>query len=82
MKTTEDWSQFRPWKSEEVPLDAWYRVKNGGNGGFKLIKFYYSDKTIYVVTANIKDLTPEHLFCDYEHSNDGGKTWKLCGVEE
>jgi len=66
---------YRPWRTDEVPLGAWMREKNGGlpslivgvtstnlgRGHGDWINFPYS---------------MEH----YEHSTDNGRTWLPCGV--
>ena len=60
---------LRPWTKDEVPLGAWMR--------FKLLpstRLIISDVTLSI---NFKQWLE-----DREHSLDGGKTWKPCGVEE
>jgi hypothetical protein len=60
---------LRPWTADEVPLGAQVRKK--------------SDPTYRWVMGN----TGSHddrlkLAENHEHSTDGGKTWKECGVME
>ena len=59
---------LRPWTSDEVPLGAWMRNKT--NDRWIIVHIQYS-------SANRAKWLDE-----YEHSTDGGLTWKPCGVEE
>ena len=69
--------RLRPWKPEEVPHGAAFKLKCGG-------------KTIFFPTV-LADALVEfgnhcvpygYLMAEYLHSTDGGKTWLPCGVEE
>jgi len=60
---------FRPWTADEVPLGAWMRMK--------------SDREYRFLISNTESFSGrEHWLEDFEHSTDGGKTWKECGVME
>jgi hypothetical protein len=60
---------FRPWTADEVPLGAWMRMK--------------SDREYRFLISNTESFSGrEHWLKDFEHSIDGGKTWKECGVME
>jgi hypothetical protein len=59
---------FRPWTADEVPLGVWMRLKN-------------LNETRSMIVS-VAALNLETVFKGYEHSTDGGKTWKPCGVEE
>lgn len=61
-------AKLRPWTADEVPLGAWVRMKNMNN------------TRSMIVSASALNL--EMLFQTYEHSTDGGVTWKPCGVVE
>ena len=62
-------SKLRPWTADEVPLGAWLRFKHNPQ-----------DRTLlgWVSVQADRDMWLE----EREHSTDGGKTWKPCGVEE
>ena len=60
---------FRPWTADEVPLGAWMRKKQD-----------VSHRWVVIDTGNA--LWRQAWFEDNEHSTDGGKTWKECGVME
>jgi hypothetical protein len=58
---------FRPWTADEVPLGAQMRMK--------------SDREYRFLISNTESFSGrEHWLEDFEHSTDGGKTWKECGV--
>lgn len=61
---------LRPWTSDEVPLGAWMREKQG------------NDRGMFLMTHTRDQYYRIQLMSEYEHSLDGGKTWKPCGVEE
>lgn len=64
------WSEdpkLRPWKVEEVPLGYLIRAKGGEN--------------ICLIIDTTFEARRLQWLIDYEHSTDGGKTWKPCGVE-
>jgi hypothetical protein len=60
---------FRPWTSDEVPIGGQIRSKHSRDYRFLIDR-----------TANAE--VREDWLKDYEHSTDGGKTWKECGVME
>ena len=60
---------LRPWTADEVPLGAWMRKKQE-----------VSHRWVVIDTGG--GLWQQAWFEDYEHSTDGGKTWKECGVME
>lgn len=61
---------LRPWTADEVPLGAQVRSKS-----------YHPDHRSLITTSG-NPMHREGLLNGYEHSLDGGKTWKPCGVEE
>lgn len=79
--------KLRAWRIEEVPLDAWYRIK----GTSSLRRLIVIDEGIVVFCCfgdrNRTTFKPytrsmDGMLQDMKHSLDGGKTWKACGVEE
>ena len=60
--------KLRPWKPEEVPLGAHMRCKVREHR--------------FLLTETWDNLIRKTWLDEYEHSTDGGKTWKPCGVEE
>lgn len=68
---------LRPWTKDEVPLGAWLRSKE--NGWRALIFEVRRDGQMEI---NNSSITPYSALRYCEHSTDGGKTWKPCGVEE
>jgi hypothetical protein len=60
---------LRPWTADEVPLGAWMRKKQD-----------VSHRWVLIDTGD--GLWRQAWFEDSEHSTDGGKTWKECGVME
>ena len=85
-----NWSKFnyrikptpklRPWKVEEVPLDAWFCTKTDTKSYFKLIRFNASIG--YITNADDDGWPLSAMLQDLLHSLDQGKTWLPCGVEE
>lgn len=71
--------KLRPWNREEVPVGAIVGFKNGGE---------YVSKRLIVnnipgcILGGKETHSLGELLRDYDHSIDGGKTWKPCGVEE
>jgi hypothetical protein len=60
---------LRPWTADEVPLGMQMRMK--------------SDREYRFLISNTESFSGrEHWLEDFEHSIDGGKTWKECGVME
>jgi len=68
---------LRPWTADEVPLGAWLRSKEGG---WKALIFEV--RRDGQMEINNSSITPYSALRYCEHSIDGGKTWKPCGVEE
>ncbi len=68
---------LRPWTADEVPLGAFIRPKQGS--WRSLILAVDSDWRIMV---HCGAFTREAALERHEHSLDGGKTWKECGVYE
>jgi hypothetical protein len=76
-----DWSVFtyrikptaklRAWTADEVPLGAWMRVKDSNCGHRRVL-----------ICGTYDELTRSTWLSTSEHSLDGGKTWKPCGVME
>lgn len=62
-------AKLRPWTADEVPLGAWMRSKE-------------SNEPRFLITHTMKEPFRTQWLSEYEHSLDGGKTWKPCGVEE
>jgi len=62
-------TKLRPWTADEVPLGAWMRDVSK------------QDYRWLIHTSGSNDTRNEWLV-GYEHSTDGGKTWKECGVYE
>lgn len=77
--------KLRPWKPEEVPVGSLIRRKHCWPARWVIVCgtasglgwFGMDGKFIF---KNFDSLLSE--FENYEHSTDGGKTWKPCGVEE
>ena len=75
--------KLRPWTADEVPARALYRRKSDKKVGV-ILGFY--DGFVWFIPLR-SDAGPVGDFpytClqDAEHSTDGGKTWKPCGVLE
>lgn len=62
-----DAPKLRPWTVEEVPLGAWMREVRV--------------KQIRMIINTMNEVRRKDWLDFYEHSTDGGKTWKPCGVE-
>lgn len=73
--------KLRPWTHAEVSLDALFRHKNC-NGWSKILGRIANGS--YQLCESVTNETPDlaWLFLHYEHSTDGGKTWRPCGVVE
>jgi len=61
---------LRPWTADEVPLGA--QMRNPLN----------PDHRWLVNQTEFEPVRADWLTEGHEHSTDGGKTWKPCGVEE
>ena len=59
---------LRPWTADEVPLGAWMRNKSVQHDRWIIVHLQYSSRN------------REEWLDKYEHSIDGGLTWKPCGV--
>ncbi len=72
--------KLRPWKPEEVPVGALYQHKECNTGGRGLI-CYCSQYEIGTIgqSGNVA-FSINDFFKKFNHSTDGGKTWKPCGV--
>ena len=76
--------KLRPWNTDEVPVGALIRGKTWEkkkgvctvllSNGVLGVSFLYSGVPI--------SMTRESLAEQTEHSTDGGKTWKPCGIVE
>ena len=60
---------LRPWTADEVPLGAWMRT--GANGEYR-----------WLIDCSGHNIKRKEWLEECEHSTDGGKTWKECGVYE
>lgn len=60
---------LRPWTADEVPLGAW-----GRNPQYP--------KTRWLIDRTSSEENRIDWCKSYEHSTDGGVTWKPCGVVE
>jgi hypothetical protein len=59
---------LRPWTADEVPLGAQMRRK--------------TDRHRFLIGSVANDGSRKEWLEHNEHSTDGGKTWKECGVME
>ena len=73
--------KLRPWRWDEVPVGAVIRKITTPSLQF-LITMRWDNGLVYIDTSSIKTLSFQKAFDDCQHSLDGGKTWKPCGVEE
>lgn len=72
--------KLRPWKPEEVPLGA--QIRSSANRDLRCLIVASGNEVFTTVANKIQHFTFESAFQGGEHSTDGGKTWKPCGVEE
>lgn len=70
---------FRPWKPDEVPINAWFRTGLDSGLWFKVCQFNAVNGTI--TNHDDDGWTPGEALAGLSHSADGGKTWLRCGVE-
>jgi hypothetical protein len=72
--------KLRPWKPEEVPLNAWFRsTENGWRHCLLLV----THSAVTLALPGAPDVIAfEMLLQKYEHSIDGGITWQKCGIIE
>lgn len=73
-------TKLRPWKREEVPVGALARNKIRDSEHNKYVIVSLNGNDISFGRAEWKSI--EKMFDECEHSTDGGKTWKPCGVKE
>jgi hypothetical protein len=73
--------KLRPWRPEEVPLGAWFRMCEGG-WRLGMVAVAHSAVVIGVTATRQEAVSFEVLRDQYEHSIDGGKTWLPCGIME
>lgn len=73
-------SKMRPWKAEEVPLDAWFCTKRDPKECFKLTRF--NTTSGYITNTDDDGWSLTEALDNLMHSLDGGKTWLPCGVKE
>jgi hypothetical protein len=69
---------YRPWTADEVPLGCILKTKST-NSVWLLIGRNNAGE---ILIAGDEYRSPEWLLAEYEHSTDGGVTWKPCGVVE
>lgn len=71
---------LRPWRIEEVPLNAWYRKKREGQDADR----YRITRTgLMTITLGTElNFFLDDLAEDCEHSHTGLDPWFPCGVEE
>lgn len=73
--------KLRPWKPEEVPVGA--QIRNNMKTWVALIIGRNSTSVVTPVFNSYPDCGSfEEALKKYEHSTDGGVTWKPCGVLE
>ena len=63
-------AKLRPWTADEVPLGAQVRSRS-----------YHPDHRSMIIQSG-NPILREGWLNYYEHSTDGGVTWKPCGVVE
>lgn len=73
----EEWKEpvLRPWKDDEIPLGAWYRVK-----GQTLRKYFGTAVVEGEISIGRTVLEVKELMEYYEHTLDNGKSWHPCGT--
>jgi len=75
--------KLRPWKPKEVPMPCLLRTTNG-----QIRWLILAVSSVGIATANSQTsgntcVVSFQDVCNHnEHSTDGGKTWKPCGIEE
>ena len=73
--------KLRPWKREEVPLNAWFKHKEGG-AWTRITSISADSVGVISVTDGARLVTFSALLETAEHSIDGGQKWLPCGVME
>jgi hypothetical protein len=73
--------KLRPWKPEEMPLNAVFRH---GNNGYPTQWVDQSEHGLRLAVMGRTDsvYTWQDLLDHWTHTIDYGKTWSPCGVEE
>ena len=71
---------YRPWKTEEVPLGAWLRWINEKMIIYLIVTVV--DEQLYVIGKSISPVDLDVILKYCEHSTDKGKTWHPCGVRK
>ena len=78
--------KLRPWKPEDVPMPCILRPMGGNSHQAMWLVLTVSSSGVATADCHVKGETRlasfEALLLHNEHSTDGGKTWKPCGVEE
>jgi len=74
--------KLRPWKPEEVPVGALTKTLGKGNEFRWLIVASCSDGVTHCGGTACRSDSVQYMLERCEHSTDGGKTWKPCGVME
>ncbi len=70
--------KLRPWKPEEVPMRAVFRIK-----GLETWCLITGLNTLFVNTGWVgKNPSYQTLFQEWEHSTDDAETWLPCGILE
>lgn len=72
---------LRKWKPEEVPVGAQYRYKASPEERSLILGVTAVELQLPMIVRN-QSITFHRALEDGEHSTDGGKTWKPCGMEE
>jgi len=72
---------LRPWNPEEVPVGAQYRYKASPEERSLILGVTAVELQLPMIVRN-ESITFQRALEAGEHSTDGGKTWKPCGVKE
>ena len=73
--------KWRPWKSEEVPLEAYFK-RTFSNICWRACYWELESDSPTVGVNSGSHYTLQDLFNDHQYSLDNGKTWQKCGVLE
>ena len=75
--------KLRPWKPEEFVMDCVLSVKTEPHN-YRYKPCCVNETSVFFINGcgKISEVAFRDLLNNYEHSVDGGKTWKPCGVEE
>lgn len=76
--------KLRPWKAEEVPLDAWFCRKDNPDAWFRISSRWAAKNSTHVYLRFEDSMNvPLGIVMDqYLHSTDKGATWSPCGIME